>query len=82
MATLLFPAVIALAGLFSRGRWQVHRHRLIREVAYARAQMRWAQMCTEQVEMAHPSRHVPHGRIARDDARRKCSDLLGESAHL
>jgi len=54
MPTLFLHALIAVLSLLHRGQRGVTPRRIIREIAYARAAMRWAQMCIEPVEVFEP----------------------------
>lgn len=60
MPMLFFHAVIAVATLINGSSRRMHR--LIREFAYTRTQMRWAKMCIEPVEIADPSPQVSTAR--------------------
>ena len=55
MPTLFLHALIAVLSLLQRGQRGARTpRRIIREIAYARAAMSWAQMCIEPVEVFEP----------------------------
>ena len=56
MPTLMLHAVIALLRLLLHGgRPTLSLRKVVREIAYVRAQMLWLQLCIEPVEEVEPS---------------------------
>ena len=60
MPTLFLHALHVLFGLLPGDRWATFVQRMIREVAYARITLRWAQMCADpDVFDGAPTLHQP-----------------------
>ncbi|MBC2637882.1 MULTISPECIES: hypothetical protein [unclassified Rhodococcus (in: high G+C Gram-positive bacteria)] len=55
MPTLMLHALIALLSPLHRGSWGVTPRRIIRDIAYTQAMLRWAQMCADPVEAFAPA---------------------------